>query len=310
MARVCPRCSDVLEEKRFGDIPLDGCRSCGGIWFDCQELNTLVRDPQSALMEIERAFNAAIFGGGTQGAMLCPRCEQPLCPFTFAHTPGVELDVCRKCKGIWLDDGELQKITERIAGTRPQPQVERSELPELRDHGRSITGFLLSAPCPACKTTNPAACTACWACGKPLKAGVVHHLCPRCDRPLRETEGAGSTVVEACLHCAGVWFEAGELSVLLQSGQGVVRDLEQKLAISRIGNAEQCQTTFNAKCPGCQFQMERKAFGSMQALIVDTCTYCNSVWLDSGELTSAYQFMEQGFTIQSASTETDPWGDG
>ena len=310
MARVCPRCSDELEERRFGDIPLDGCRGCGGIWFDCQELNTLVRDPQSALMEIERAFNPAVFGGGAQGDMLCPRCELPLSPFSFSHTPEVQLDICRKCKGIWLDDGELQKVADRIASSRPKPQTQANVDQQPLDQVRSITGFLLSAPCPSCKTTNPAASMACWACGKPLKPGCMHHLCPRCNRPLRETDCGAPTNVESCLYCAGVWFEAGELSVLLQSGPTVVKQLEQKLDMSRQGSRSKNYPDSSARCPGCQFQMERKAFGSMQGLIVDTCTYCNSVWLDSGELASAYQFMEQGYTIQSASTESDPWGDG
>ncbi len=307
MAGICPRCGDNLEEKRFGDIPLDGCRGCGGIWFDCNELNVLVRDPQAGLMEIERAFNPAMFGGSKEGEMLCPRCSDPLSPFSFSHTPNVQVDVCRRCKGIWLDEGELQQIAGRIRATRPEAKP--VDNPDHIDHARSLTGFLLSAHCPSCKTTNPAASLTCWACGKPLKAGVVHHLCPRCDRPLRGTECGGETEVEACLCCAGVWFEAGELSVLLQKGHEAVIQLEQRLTISSAGRPAQSGGR-NARCPGCQYEMERKAFGSMQSLTVDTCTYCNSVWLDAGELRSAYQFMQEGVAVQSSSRETDPWGDG
>lgn len=29
---------------------------------------------------------------------------------------GVEIDYCPKCRGVWLDRGELDKIVERIAG--------------------------------------------------------------------------------------------------------------------------------------------------------------------------------------------------
>lgn len=35
---------------------------------------------------------------------------------------GVEIDYCQKCRGVWLDRGELDKIIERAAvGTSAQP---------------------------------------------------------------------------------------------------------------------------------------------------------------------------------------------
>ena len=36
---------------------------------------------------------------------------------------GVEIDYCPKCRGVWLDRGELDKIIDRAAQTAtPQPQ--------------------------------------------------------------------------------------------------------------------------------------------------------------------------------------------
>ncbi len=34
---------------------------------------------------------------------------------------GVEIDYCPKCRGVWLDRGELDKIVERSVGTPPPP---------------------------------------------------------------------------------------------------------------------------------------------------------------------------------------------
>lgn len=39
--------------------------------------------------------------------MLCPICKEPLAP---ARRQGVQIDYCRKCRGVWLDRGELDKI--------------------------------------------------------------------------------------------------------------------------------------------------------------------------------------------------------
>ena len=45
--------------------------------------------------------------------MKCPQCVDQL--LTMAERQGVELDYCPKCRGVWLDRGELDKIIERSA---------------------------------------------------------------------------------------------------------------------------------------------------------------------------------------------------
>lgn len=51
-------------------------------------------------------------------------CEKALCPgeLSITHKNGVEIDYCPHCKGVWLDKGELDKITE--AESRELNQVE------------------------------------------------------------------------------------------------------------------------------------------------------------------------------------------
>lgn len=44
--------------------------------------------------------------------MNCPNCNLPL---TMSERQGIEIDYCPKCRGIWLDRGELDKIIERSA---------------------------------------------------------------------------------------------------------------------------------------------------------------------------------------------------
>ena len=42
--------------------------------------------------------------------MECPQCKTGL---VMAERQGVEIDHCPKCRGVWLDRGELDKIIER-----------------------------------------------------------------------------------------------------------------------------------------------------------------------------------------------------
>lgn len=52
--------------------------------------------------------------------MNCPICNIGL---VMTDKQGVEIDYCPKCRGIWLDRGELEKIIERTfaANLPPQP---------------------------------------------------------------------------------------------------------------------------------------------------------------------------------------------
>lgn len=45
--------------------------------------------------------------------MQCPNCNETL---IMTDRQGVEIDYCPKCRGVWLDRGELDKIIERTAG--------------------------------------------------------------------------------------------------------------------------------------------------------------------------------------------------
>ncbi|THD35076.1 MAG: recombination protein RecR [Sphingomonas sp.] len=44
--------------------------------------------------------------------MPCPTCKVDL---LLSERQGIEIDYCPKCRGVWLDRGELDKIIERSA---------------------------------------------------------------------------------------------------------------------------------------------------------------------------------------------------
>jgi len=46
----------------------------------------------------------------------------PVCPDTtlaMSNREGIEIDYCPKCRGVWLDRGELDKIIERSTSAAP-----------------------------------------------------------------------------------------------------------------------------------------------------------------------------------------------
>jgi hypothetical protein len=40
----------------------------------------------------------------------------------MAERQGIEIDYCPKCRGVWLDRGELDKIIERVSAESPPRQ--------------------------------------------------------------------------------------------------------------------------------------------------------------------------------------------
>ncbi len=52
--------------------------------------------------------------------MHCPIDNETL---VMADRGGVEIDYCPKCRGVWLDRGELDKIIERSFGEAPAAQA-------------------------------------------------------------------------------------------------------------------------------------------------------------------------------------------
>jgi len=52
--------------------------------------------------------------------MNCPVCQNVALAMTARE--GIEIDYCPKCRGVWLDRGELDKLVERGAAQQPAPQ--------------------------------------------------------------------------------------------------------------------------------------------------------------------------------------------
>lgn len=64
--------------------------------------------------------------------MKCPIDDVEL---TMTDRSGVEIDYCPKCRGVWLDRGELDKIIERsedLSAETPPAQRQQHNMPPLQ----------------------------------------------------------------------------------------------------------------------------------------------------------------------------------
>lgn len=56
--------------------------------------------------------------------MKCPNCQELL---VMTERQGVEIDYCPKCRGVWLDKGELDKIIEKSTSAEAGQQQKQYE---------------------------------------------------------------------------------------------------------------------------------------------------------------------------------------
>lgn len=92
----CPGCRTPMAVERSRGVEIDRCVACRGIWFDAGELATSLGKP---LPPVEPK------GPSSRG---CPRCGTAL---GLAKMGRVEVDVCGTCTGVYLDAGELSRLT-------------------------------------------------------------------------------------------------------------------------------------------------------------------------------------------------------
>lgn len=120
MAATCPRDGAALREVRAkGKIvafAVDECPSCNGTWFDRGEVSRATGDK-----EVERLI--VKYAAGDSG-LACPRCGREMAVRPVGE---VTLDVCRTCKGVWVDAAELESAA-RTLGSEFSDVTSASEI--------------------------------------------------------------------------------------------------------------------------------------------------------------------------------------
>ena len=105
----CPKCETAsLKPATVRTVEVDRCSMCSGIWFDDTELSVLLGLNPSDLRPLDAGKENELLNR-KQGQ--CPRDNSALLRVYSADNRAVVIDTCLRCRGIWLDGGELPKLT-------------------------------------------------------------------------------------------------------------------------------------------------------------------------------------------------------
>ncbi len=107
---TCPACGAEMTKLFIAEkgISIDICANgCGGIYFDNQEIQEFSGENED-LSEIRKLLDGKNFMpvDETQ-TRICPACKTPMAK---TNAFGIQIDTCYKCGGIFLDNGEFEKI--------------------------------------------------------------------------------------------------------------------------------------------------------------------------------------------------------
>jgi Zn-finger nucleic acid-binding protein len=309
----CPRCSKPLTEVKVGDLLIDGCNRCGGVWFDSTGLAEIARTQAAHLKELDDFFTRTAKTRELKSRGSCPKCSVPLFEFEFAHSPGIKLDACPVCKGIWMDDGELKQMYNRIqemhkaaeAAAEPQPAsshgpamvdsthavVHAQPASDLRSKVRHASGFLSSVECAACGRPNPSVAFACWACGNRLNRERTK-MCPRCDVAL-EIMSYFQVQIESCPTCCGLWLDKNDVGQLIARRPDELQTMDDKLRPQGTQISTHWDSENRLLCPDCCTPMAIRQVGQNSGLRADCCDKCSGIWLAHGKLKQISTFYAQ-----------------
>jgi len=131
--------------------------------------------------------------------IVCVKCTSVLDKSTIAD---VEVDLCPKCGGLWLDRGEITKLAQMTD-------------PTLDDLRTALLGHKGPPPVPS----------------------ETAHNCPACPGHLKEVV-LGPVKVDYCGKCHGIFLDRGELDQAVVAVRTKGGSAKQVLAVAARASAE------------------------------------------------------------------------
>jgi membrane associated rhomboid family serine protease len=102
--RLCPKCRLGMRPLRLGEVEVDLCPACMGMWFDARELS------RAAGLKFDDSVTGAALSAGRRTQHRCPCCAVYLYEREVEKGSGIFIDQCPHCAGVFTDKGEFGSI--------------------------------------------------------------------------------------------------------------------------------------------------------------------------------------------------------
>lgn len=112
-------------------------------------------------------------------------------------------------------------------------------------------------------------------------------LCPVCKHDMIVIE-YHNIELDYCTGCKGVWFDYGELELLLNSS-GLEK--AKLLLDSILSSPEAISTEKQRRCPICGRKMRKTTIAQQPQILIDICPKAHGLWLDGGEVAQVVRYL-------------------
>ena len=175
------------------------------------------------------------------------------------------------------------------------------------------------ARCNSCSAPLPANINLCRYCGirndvdlrgkhqYSIHSKQSERICPLCNENLQtiDLNLNGPFLIERCEKCFGLFFDPGEIEILLESSVSNVFNINYQLLRNINRERYQNKQVKYVKCPVCQILMNRGNFGHRSGVIIDQCKK-HGIWLESGEITHLMEWKKAGGQILQEKKSHEP----
>ena len=135
--------------------------------------------------------------------------------------------------------------------------------------------------------------------------------CPVDDFTLKPTEYE-DVAVDVCLHCGGVWLDAGELEIIQKTQDSDFRGVPRSELDSLTAAEGMAQSKDEGvrDCVSCKDPMEKCEYAFSSQVMIDRCSKGHGIWLDKGELARLESFYEDQHDFSKVLDSMEKEGSG
>lgn len=101
----CPKCGHGMDEVTHGEVAIDRCSNCHGLWFDADEAHQLKNILGSEAVDIGDPGEGQKWD--SRENINCPRCSKPMDKTADPSQKHIWYEACSE-HGMFMDAGEFK----------------------------------------------------------------------------------------------------------------------------------------------------------------------------------------------------------
>ncbi len=128
---MCPRCSFLLREQVIKGQVVDHCFRCGGTFLEKGTESKVLGESSSS----DYWRGTEICERQPRQGLYCPKDHQRLIAYSVGFEENkVEVDLCSKCEGLWLDPNEGKKLFDIVLHEGQKKEATFNEKPGFKSY--------------------------------------------------------------------------------------------------------------------------------------------------------------------------------